>query len=383
MSGSPMLDLVETRDGTLPLRLPEGRDPVTWHAALTAEIAALLSPAHAALLAEPVRTETGLAWRAAGEDQHAFADLAVADRRALTTTIGAILSDIRRLGESGRAPNVAAAWPALREVPDWKYVFAVDGCPVLAAWGHGGAEGSAGLLARLDDGVPWRPPARLPWSVYAASLAAVALLALAVGLLLPAFGGLLPGPPACMAAPGQLDLLAAQNHTADRGNELRQLLAVLDDEIGRRQLQCPIRNAARPAVPPPRADLPQENWNRHDLTMLEGCWRNITNLVTQDSRTHQIQQVDQWRLCFDRSGSGHQTITWTDGITCQGPMRATFSNDSHLVLTDTARCSAASRRFLYVGRFECERISDSEATCIRTDTEGPGAGNRQGGRFMR
>jgi hypothetical protein len=254
---------------------------------------------------------------------------------------------------------------------------------VLAAWGHGGAEGSAGLLARLDDGVPWCPPARLPWSVYAASLAAVALLALAVGLLLPAFGGLLPGPPACMAAPGQLDLLAAQNHAADRGDELRQLLAVLDDEIGRRQLQCPIRNAAGPAVPPPRADLPQENWNRHDLAMLEGCWRNITHLETHDASTGALRDVRQWQLCFDRSGNGRQTLVWTDGVTCQGPMRATFSDDSHLVLTDSARCTAASRRFLYGGRFECERISDSEATCIRIETEGPGIGTRQSGRFMR
>ena len=115
MSGSSMLDLIETRDGTLRPLMPEGRDAAAWHGAMTAEIATHLTPAHAALLAMPARTQTGWAWRAAGEDQRSFTDLAASDRRALTTAIGTILSDIRRLGESGRAPAVAAGWPALRE----------------------------------------------------------------------------------------------------------------------------------------------------------------------------------------------------------------------------------------------------------------------------
>jgi hypothetical protein len=117
--------------------------------------------------------------------------------------------------------------------------------------------------------------------------------------------------------------------------------------------------------------------------MLEGCWRNTTQLTTHDVNTGAVRDVRQWQLCFDRSGNGHQTLVWTDGVTCQGPMRATFSDDSHLILTDSARCTAASRRFLYGGRFECERISGSEATCIRIETEGPGIGTRQSGRFMR
>ena len=389
MSASPMLDLIAARDGAIRPKLPEARSLVAWHAALTAEIAAHLTPAHAALLALPARTPTGWAWRAAGEDQRGFTDLAAADRRALTTAIGVILSDIRRLGESGRAPAVAACWPALAEVPDWKYVFAVDGRPVLAGWGHGSTDGSAGLLARFDDGVRWRPPPSVPWPVYAAALGVVALLALAAGLLLPVLGGALLAPPqACMAAPGQRDLLAEQNRAATRGDELKQLLAVLAEEIGRRQLQCPIRSAPPPPLPAPRpqpqphADLPQDRWDQHDLAMLEGCWRSTTPMSTQEEATGRVRQVTRWRLCFDRAGHGRQSISWSDSRSRQGSMRAAFADNSKLKLTDTERCNGTGV-VLRMGRFECERISDNEANCTRTDVEGPAAGGQQYGRFMR
>jgi hypothetical protein len=383
MTASPTLDLIETRDGTLRPLLPQAGDPASWHAAMTAEIGQHLTPAHAALLATPVRSAAGWTWRAAGEAQRGFTDLAASDRRALTTAIGVILSDIRRLGESGRAPAVAACWPALREVPDWRHVFAVDGRPVLAAWGHGGADGSAGLLARLDDDVPWRAPPRLAWPVYAATLGAVALLALAAGLLLPVLGGaLLAGPPACVAAPGELDLLGAQNAAAARGSELKQLLAALDDDIGRRQLQCPIRTVPAPP-PPPHADLPQDRWNQHDLSMLLGCWRNTTDLALEDAVTGEPWPIREWRMCFDRSGAGRQTIFWKDGRSCTGRTHAAFDNNGHVTLTDLERC-AGSNRDVYTGVFVCERISDTEAKCERTPTEGPDPENhRETGLFVR
>jgi hypothetical protein len=80
---------------------------------------------------------------------------------------------------------VAAAGAALWDVPDWNNIFAVDGRPVLTAWGHATHERGGGLLVRFDDGVRWRPPPRHPWGTYGGALLAVALLALAVGLLLP------------------------------------------------------------------------------------------------------------------------------------------------------------------------------------------------------
>ncbi|MCO6417499.1 hypothetical protein JYK14_15210, partial [Siccirubricoccus sp. KC 17139] len=146
MSGAALILDRRRRDAIRPL-LP-ARPAAEWHAALTAEITAGLGAAHAAVLAAPVEEGEEIAWCAAGTRSKAFAELPLADRRALTEALGAILSDIRRLGESGAAPNVAAAWPALREVPDLEAVFAVDGRPVLAAWAHvpARAERPPGLL---------------------------------------------------------------------------------------------------------------------------------------------------------------------------------------------------------------------------------------------
>ena len=118
----------------VPLRsvLPNGRDPAAWHTALTSEIAQHLSPAHAAVLAKPEQTESGWAWTTNGAARTRYADLPGQSRRALDAALGAILSDIRRLAESGVAPVVRQAWPVLREIPDMGHVFAVDGRPVLA-----------------------------------------------------------------------------------------------------------------------------------------------------------------------------------------------------------------------------------------------------------
>ena len=51
--------LAETPHGAIRNLLPDGRDAVAWHPALSAEIAAHLSPAHATILATPVPGAAG------------------------------------------------------------------------------------------------------------------------------------------------------------------------------------------------------------------------------------------------------------------------------------------------------------------------------------
>lgn len=376
------IDLAETADGALRPCLPPGHDLPGWHRAVVDEIAAHLGPAHAAVFAEPVRGEGGWRWRTQGQAVREISELDASDRRALSAALTAILSDIRRLAESGAAPMVRAAWPALREVPGWESVLAVDGRPVLTAWGHRGAEGQIGPLAALDDGLPWLAPPRPAWSIYGVALASVAALALVLGLLLALLGHRLLPEPACAVAPGQLDLLAEQNRAIDRGNELRTLLATLDDEIGRRQLACPIpQRAARPA-PERRADLPQEQWDRHDVSMLNGCWHSTTQMHLQRESDGLVHNVEEWKLCFDSHGQGQQTIRWTGGGGCQGPLRASFSDANLLRIEQPARCVGPEEN-VYRGVFECRRTSNSDAICELKQTEGNRVGTSQTGRFSR
>ncbi|WP_198373709.1 hypothetical protein, partial [Roseomonas rosulenta] len=235
-----MIRLVATRPQDLRPLLPMPPDQA--FAVLQAE-AGRLSPAHAALFAQPVAEEGGIAWGASGARMARYADIDAASRAALTAEAGRILSDLRREAErqaaSGGGPLVAL-WPAIAEIPSFDLVFAVDGRPVLAGWGHvgGAAPGPLGLLARFDDGRHWQPPPRRPWGVWIATLAALALLALLAGLLGPllAWRFFTPPQPQCVAAPGDLEALARLVE-AERGErDLRTELARLEEELGRRRL---------------------------------------------------------------------------------------------------------------------------------------------------
>jgi len=392
-----MIRLVEAASGTLRSLLPPARNAASWHAALAAEIAHHLSPAHAGLLARPEPTAGGMAWLAEGTVRSRYADLPAAGRRALDAAVGAILSDIRRLAESGAAPTVREAWPALIEIPDMGHLFAVDGRPVLAAWGHAGA-GASGRLARLDDGVPWRAAPRVPWRRYGAALGMLAGLALAAGLLptmashwlrSSAPSGFVDQPAACAIVPGQLDTLRGQMELDGRGQELRTLLATLTEEVGRAQLLCPV--AALPQAPapaprpspaaPPRADLPQDRWDRRDLAMLEGCWNLYTAITVFNENGTQASKIRSWRQCFDGHGTGRQTIALEDGRQCEGALAASFGQDAVLRVTEPTACHGT----LHLSRNErlCRRLGDDEAECNGRTIEGGMSGHGFAGRFRR
>jgi hypothetical protein len=397
-SNAGMIRLLDQRDGAAVSVLPAARDPAAWHQALAAEIAAHLTPAHAALLAVPNRGETGIGWSAPGTAMRRYAELEAADRNRLTSAVAAILSDIRRLAESGAAPAVAAAWPAIRTIPDLTHLFAVDGRPVLAGWGFSARAGGAGPLAAMDDGIAWRAQPRVAWPVYAITLAALAAFALFAGLLLAPLAGLIvPPQAACRAAPGQLALLMEQSREAARGDALKLELAQLQEDHGDRTLQCPIPRRmdappAPPAAPPPapsppprpapRADLPQDRWDKHDLSMLQGCWNSYTHMMLQETLTGRPLSVKNWVYCFDGHGHGHQTITLDDGRRCENELSASFNQDNSLRMVDGARCPFA-RAPLFRGQLTCRRESDSQAACMRRDLEGPSTGHDQPGRFRR
>lgn len=398
MSGSSWMTLSDTPPAAASA-LPSGTDLPRLHAAITADIVQALGPAHAMLFATPVPTDRGVSWRVQGTDARRLSDLPADSRRDLLAAAGSIRSDLRRLVESGRAPALASAWPAVCLVPSLASVFAVDGRPVLADWSHAPAAGGD-TLAAYDDRVGFKPKQPARWQPWAAAAASVVLLALLAVLLLPQLARWAVAEPAmCRLEPAQLGLMRQQAAAEARGHALQALLAATNDDIGRKQLLCPLQVAqALPASPPqaprtpppppaprslaPRAELPSDAWNRHDLAMLEGCWHSSTRMETRDLATDRVHAVEEWRLCFDRNGRGHQSIRWTDQSVCTGPQSANFLQDDQLLLQDTARCGASGRN-LRRGTFTCRRINDTEATCVRTDVEGPAIGRGQTGRFSR
>jgi hypothetical protein len=259
-----MIRLAAARPGDLKPLLPG--DPAEALAAIRAA-AARLSPEHAALFAEPRRDEASgeWIWEAPGARAVPYADLDAENRARLTAETGRLLSDLRREAERERAEGggpLAALWPLPAEIPSFAALFAVDGRPVLAPWGFVGAAapGPLGLLSRFDDGRPWSPPPRRPWGVWAATIAALAAVALLAGLLLPviAWRLLAPPEPACILDPREVDALARLTEAEARGRDLATERARLIAEIGRRRLDCPLPEPPRPEPPPPPPEPPRQ-----------------------------------------------------------------------------------------------------------------------------
>jgi hypothetical protein len=252
-----MIRLAATRAQDLRSLLP--MPPAEAHAALRAE-AGRISPAHAALFAVPVAEETGIGWGAEGARMAPYADLDAGSRAALMAEAGRILSDLRREAEREPGGVLGRLWPSIAEIPSFDLVFAVDGRPVLAGWGHVGAAspGPLGLLARFDDGRHWQPTARRPWGVWAATIGALAVVALLAGLLGPllAWRFLVPPESSCVAAPGDVEALARLVDAERDERDLRTDLARLEEQLGRRRLACPIPRAPEP--PPPEPQRPPD-----------------------------------------------------------------------------------------------------------------------------
>lgn len=389
MSRSSWLTLSDTLLATASA-LPSGTDLPSLHAAITAEIVRALGPAHAMFfatptpIATPVSAERGMSWQVQGIDARRLSDLPGDGRRDLLAAAGSIRSDLRRLVESGLAPALASAWPAVCLVPGLASIFAVDGRPVLADWSHPPAAGGD-LMAAYDDRVGFEPKPPLEWRPWATAAASVAVLALLAVILLPRLARWSIAEPAmCRVEPSQLGLMRQQAGAEARGHALKAVLAATNDDIGRKQLLCPIQvvQAAPPPPPPPRAELPSDAWDRHDLTMLEGCWHSSTRMKITSIDTGLVRTAQEWQLCFDRNGRGKQAIRLTDQSVCTGPQSASFLPDNSLLLEDTARCSGRGLSLLR-GTFTCRRDNETEATCLRKNVEGPSIGQGQTGRFFR
>jgi hypothetical protein len=354
------LVLCRTPAGALVSTLSADRDLAAWHKVLTAELARL-GPVHAALLAAPETGSAGLEWIAVGDRAVAASSLPGNGQQALMAALGSILADIDMYVASGQAPLLAGAWPALRRLQDIGYVYAVDGRPVLAAWGHAPAAAAelpdplAAIMPRREPVLPLAEPVRgrPPYGLIGAFLAA----ALLFGLLLP---GLALRPFTCatpaVAAMSQSNAAIAQNA------QLTTQLAQLNEQAAQDQAQC---NAPKPA-------LPQNAWNSGNLGMLSGCWKLVTNITLRDESTGAPLPIANWRICFDQKGNGTQTVTYQSGDVCTGPVLASFNSGHQMAIQEPSECSGPTS--VALGHWLCKRVSDSQANCIRTDNYGQSQG---------
>ncbi len=240
-----------------------------------------LTPAHAALLAEPVANAARgeVDWYAEGEgpairlqdlpepgrvQAQARLDHLAGEIQALA----ARLRDSRKDGDRFLSDMLSLA---LR-LPGDDAVYVQDGQPVLVGWGHVRSGGRGGAVVLTGPAMPpaashaaiLPPPpspyAALPaprtwlWGVLGASLLAP-LLALAL-LWRDPFGWFAIDAPQCRLKPGQLGLAQGLQEAVAREGVLRTELARLAADAGQRRLMCPPERppTQQAAVPPPSQD---------------------------------------------------------------------------------------------------------------------------------
>lgn len=248
---------------------------------LTAQIGADLSPAHAALFAEPQRNpQRGeIDWYAGGSGAAERADaLPEAERAALLARWHAMRDEIAALAQriAARPDSSSRFMAALIEAalhvpaPEARNLYRIDGAPVVVAWGHepsgmaAARETLTGHVAAADVPMailpppppPARPAAAL-WPAIAALLASLALLA-AVLLVLwrDPYGWFAAPANACAADPEQLRALAELRDLSTREAVLRRELARVIAEAAQRRADCPPVQPPRPPEPPPRPQPP-------------------------------------------------------------------------------------------------------------------------------
>jgi hypothetical protein len=265
-----------------------GQTAIECWSVLSALLLRELGPSHAALFAEPVvnpaQGETD--WYTEGEATPVPLTMLDPDARAAVQAERMRLEqDMRSLAARRRAASgegerfLADMLMLALSVPGDDHVYAVDGRPVLVAWGHASAGGAPEqvVLTGLRQGSPVPmtilPPPVLP--VAASRIRRWLMPALLASLLLPLlallllwfdpFGWYLVGRAQCRVAAGEPALLNELHDAADREAQLRAQLAQVTDDAGRRHLQCPpiqvpapVAPAAAPSVPdaaPPSQDV--------------------------------------------------------------------------------------------------------------------------------
>jgi hypothetical protein len=238
----------------------------------------VLSPAHARLFAEPnFDPERGtIDWYTEGtEPPRPLATLDPAARAEVEANLGRLVADIQGQSASLKASAresdrfMGEMLGLALEVPDGDRVYAAGTQPILAGWGHlrEGPGAERGQLMRyvrapappmaIVSHVPAPPPpgpARWLWPLIMLLLLLLLLLGLGWWYRPVIAAWLEPQGPACRLSDRDLLLMTRLDEERARETGLRDELANIMGEVGRKRVACP---APPPPPPPPRAEAPK------------------------------------------------------------------------------------------------------------------------------
>ncbi len=192
-------------------------------------------------------------------------------------------------------------------------------------------------------------------------MASVAVVLPACGAL-PVFGSLLDD--FCMRP--------AEQKAADPAHILDEQRRELDTEIATLERQLAGLRCAPPSPPPEPEPTIQEAIEQQDTSALQGCWNLDSDYELRDQRTGVMVRVDNWRMCFDTSGSGDQSLAFTDGVACQGGVSAGFGQDT-LIIRDNGNVPCTRGIHVVERRLTCRIAGNRSAHCVQSHPSTPNA----------
>ena len=325
------------------------------HAQVCSIIAQHLSPAHAALIAEPQHDpgQQRIDWYAGVNGTATpVSALPAEEAERLRARAGELARDILHLSEQwgkdaqSREALAGQMLALVLQHPHDDDLWSVDGQPVLVNWGF--APGAVGAmpqdLSRMGGAIPVAAAAA-PVAAAAVPVAAAGsgclgwllplLLALLLLWLLLAALGILPSPlPASCLKPAADPRLDQATQAAEKQrNELEELLRQLREKA----LLCKPPQPKPEPKPKPRKNedlnIPADAAKKNDLSFLEGCWQSDTGLFSHPSNTPIIAEY-----CFDKKGQGRRFVREENGQVCSGPATAKFEGNRLVWRAGSAPC---------------------------------------------
>lgn len=128
-----------------------------------------------------------------------------------------------------------------------------------------------------------------------------------------------------------------------------------------------------PPLPPERPDppdLPEEVLEEGDIAQLEGCWSLASPYTIRSRETGETYGTRDWEMCFGPDGSGTQTLTFENGLTCEGRVHAQFDENGNLEVIDLGNVPCEGGRGIDQRVTRCER-QDGSVDCTTRHTTPP------------
>lgn len=163
-------------------------------------------------------------------------------------------------------------------------------------------------------------------------------------------------PPASEAAQ---EARLAELDTA-RGQIERQILELERELVG---TQC-LANG-----PDQRRPFVQQGWDNRMNVMLFGCWDVSLDYQTRDVDSDAVMSYADWQICFDAGAQGREIMRDTNGVVCEGPITAQFTQAGNLSLSEAENLPCSDGGYIHRREIACQMADDGTARCATLQPE--------------